>query len=341
MARRRPCSGCRPCISSRRRAGRRSTSRPGSTKAASVGTVVGRELQGVRSRAGVHDEDGRLVVSVRVRCPVAYERDAGAVGRPRRSLLGEAARREGLDVPGGDVQKPKMPAARSQVTVAVLLELVAVDDDRRRGLAFPALLQLRLRVGIGILDFEDHLPAVGRPGHTRHAALDVRDALRVPSRAIEEPHLGALLLLLLVAAGGEKGQIRAGGVPAGFARTRGPPRQADLPEPVPAHHPEIPPLPILLLVELGGRVRHPLPFRRDLNVRHGAEPGEVFQAERARRGFRGLRGGEDRRGRPRGSSGRAGRRGDDRKPSAALRGTVGARESSRRRGYTRGRQENR
>ena len=214
-----------------------------------------------------------------------------------------------------------MAAARSEVAVGVFLELVAVDDDRRLGLALPAFLQLRLRVGIGILDLEDHLLAVGRPGHSRDAARDARNPLGFPARTIQEPHLGSLLDFLLVAAGREERQMRARRTPARLARARRAPRETRSPGAVPAHHPEIPSLAVLLRVEFRDGVGHPIALRRDLDVGHGVEPGKVLRGERSACGLHRARKREQ---------------GDTRAPEYE----PGERKSSegvqRRRGYTRG-----
>jgi hypothetical protein len=91
---------------------------------------------------------------------------------------------------------------------------VAVENDRRGGLAFPALELLGLGGRVLVARDEDEPRPVGRPGVGADAALVVGELPSLAAPPVEEPDLAAALLLLLGAAGGDEGQVAAVRAPA-------------------------------------------------------------------------------------------------------------------------------
>src|SRR6516164_9751004 len=94
-----------------------------------------------------------------------------------------------------------------EITLSILLEMVAVDHNRRRGFAFPSVFFLRLLVRIGIPYNEHETLCIGRPGKIGHAAFDVGQDLSFATRAIEQPHLSALFLFRLISARREECEV--------------------------------------------------------------------------------------------------------------------------------------
>ena len=106
-----------------------------------------------------------------------------------------------FDLAGGQVEQAQVAVTIRQVAFDVLLELEAVDDQRRHG-----LLVLGVRFGgarVEILHDEREAFAVRRPGEILHAALDFRGALGLAAAKQQEPDL---VVLVLVATAGEKGR---------------------------------------------------------------------------------------------------------------------------------------
>src|SRR5437867_440206 len=129
---------------------------------------------------------------------------------------------------------------RAEIALAILLEVITVDYDRWRCLAFPAVLFLRFVVGVGIPGNEDQAFAIRRPVEFRNATLHIRQFLGFSTGAIEEPHLGTLLLLGFITARCQECEVFVVGTPARrtFAAVGGG-GQADLLGSIPADHPDI------------------------------------------------------------------------------------------------------
>src|SRR5688572_6373203 len=109
---------------------------------------------------------------------LAQERDLLAVWRPRRALIADVAFRDYLRFLGGDGEDADVVVEVLQIAFAILLEVIAIDHDRRRGLPLPALEFLGFVGRILVLGNERDARAVGRPLDVGHAALEVADALR-------------------------------------------------------------------------------------------------------------------------------------------------------------------
>src|SRR4051812_33583492 len=100
-----------------------------------------------------------------------------------------------------------MGAQRAEVAVGILFEVIAVDDDRRRGLALPVFLLLRVGARVEVIDDQHETLPVGRPRITGYAALDAGELHGLAAAPVEQPHLRAQLLLILIAALGDGCQI--------------------------------------------------------------------------------------------------------------------------------------
>src|ERR1041384_4398143 len=101
-----------------------------------------------------------------------------------------------------------MLALGTQVAGLVFLEVVAIDDDRRRGLFFLAFLLL---LRIFVRDDQCELLAVRRPRVVDDFAVESRERTRFAAGAIEQPDL---FRLFVVAARGEESKVLADRAPA-------------------------------------------------------------------------------------------------------------------------------
>src|SRR4029453_4271265 len=104
--------------------------------------------------------------------------------------------------------------------------------------------------------------------------------------AVQQPHLRALLLFVLVAARGEEGQVLAVRAPAGLRLVVLAGSELPLLLAVPAHHPEVAIGLVLLGVRRPHGVGHPLAVGRALGVGDGPDLREVVEGERAGLGRR-------------------------------------------------------
>src|SRR5206468_9564254 len=78
-------------------------------------------------------------------------------------------------------------------------------------------------LGIGVAHDQDQPLAVGAPGVVVDPAFDLGHLLRLPARAVEEPELGRLVVVL-APPGGEEREVAAVRAPAGLllaVRARG------------------------------------------------------------------------------------------------------------------------
>jgi hypothetical protein len=124
-----------------------------------------------------------------------------------RAPSGENAGSPSLNAPGvrrslffvGEIEKVKMLTFCGEVALFVLLELKAVDDDRRLRLV---LLDLRL----GVFDDQREMLAVGRPVEVVDASLELGHALRFAALQVHDPEL---IELVVVAAAGEERELPA------------------------------------------------------------------------------------------------------------------------------------
>ncbi len=145
---------------------------------------------------------------------LAQERDRLAVRRPRRAVVVGVALGDDLRGLGGEIEHADVAVEVLQIAFAIFLEVVAIDDDRRRGLALPAFHLLRLVRRILIVGRERDPRAVGRPLDVGHAALEVADLLRFTAGAIQQPDLPALFLFLVGAARRDEREVLVVGAPA-------------------------------------------------------------------------------------------------------------------------------
>src|SRR5215831_8792458 len=91
-----------------------------------------------------------------------------------------------------------MRVQRLEITFTILLEMVAIDDNRRRRFALPPVFLLRLIVWIGIPDDEHQTFCIRRPRKIGYTTFDVGQRLCLAACPIEQPHLSALFLLRFV-----------------------------------------------------------------------------------------------------------------------------------------------
>ena len=197
-------------------------------------------------------------MAVRVRALArADEGDLRPVRRPGGRRIFELARGDLFELLRGDVEHVDVGVEALQIAFAVLLEVIAVEHDGRRGLPLPALHLLGLVGRILVALREDEFLAVRRPRVVAHAAVDLGQLLRLAAQAIQEPDLRALLLLVLGAPAGEEREVAAVRAPAGRTLALGPRRQAHRLRAVPAHHPQIAVALVLLDVDRRRRRRPP------------------------------------------------------------------------------------
>src|SRR5688572_1565745 len=122
----------------------------------------------------------------------------------------------------------------AEIAGLVLLEVIAVDDDRRRRLVLLALLFL-VRIFVG--DDQRQPLAVGRPGVVDHVAVESGERARFAAGAIEQPDL---FRLFIVAARREKREILAVGTPPRRVLALFGASELQGALAVPAHHPHVP-----------------------------------------------------------------------------------------------------
>src|SRR5678816_2073646 len=101
-----------------------------------------------------------------------------------------------------------MLALLAEVAGLVFLEIVAIDDDRRRRLVFLTFLLL-VRILVG--DDQRELLAVGRPGVLDDLTVESRQRTRFAAGAIQQPDL---IGLVVIAARGEERNVFAVRAPA-------------------------------------------------------------------------------------------------------------------------------
>ena len=189
------------------------------------------------------------------------------------------ARRQQAGRPRRHVDAVEVLPAVREVADAVLLEVVAVDHDRRR------LLRLRraLRpLGIG----GDHRQplAVRRPGVVRDPARERRQRLGLAAAGGHHPDLGDRVVATAVRQECQPGPIRAPPRhPLVVLRRR---RQGAPAAAVPVHAPQVGLRPVLLEVRAGDRVGDLPPVRGQCGLRHRSQPVEVGHVEQVRREVR-------------------------------------------------------
>ena len=95
--------------------------------------AIGRQRLLGRLFLRVDDEELRGRLAIRILVSVAHEGDARAVGRPGRRRFVGLPLRQPIELLRRDVEQVDVAVAvREQVALAVLLVLVAIDDDRLR-----------------------------------------------------------------------------------------------------------------------------------------------------------------------------------------------------------------
>src|SRR5215471_2602900 len=95
----------------------------------------------------------------------------------------------------------------AEIAFTILFEMVTVDHNRWRCLAFPAVLLIGFIIRVGIFDDEDEPLTVGRPFKLGYAAFDACELLRLSAGAVEQPYLRAQLFLRFVSAARQKCQV--------------------------------------------------------------------------------------------------------------------------------------
>ena len=173
-----------------------------------------------------------------------------------------------------------------QVSLAVLLELIPIDNDGARGTRTRRVGGGRpIGVGIGIPNRQDQSLAVGGPFMAAYAPLDVGQFLRLTALTIEQENLRAALRR-------DTARRRVGDVLPVGAESRRPLAlmrvgEAECLRAVPARDMEIRLAAVANRVQLRHRVEDPFSVGGDLQVAHGADAIHVRQVQRplaARRG---------------------------------------------------------
>ena len=246
-----------------------------------VGGGRGGQLPDLGARLGLDDEDVAVGVAVGIRAAIAGEGDPRPVRRPGGGTVVARARGQGFGLARGHVEEPEVRPEPLEVALAVLLEMIAVDDDGRRRLPLPALHLFGLVGRVLFAHDENEPPAVRRPGVAADPALDLGQPPGLAAPPVEQPDLGPELLLLLGAARGQESQIAAVRAPAGRRFAVGARGQTDLLAAVPADHPEIGIALVLLQVGRADRVGDPFPVGRPLRRAHALDLEQVVEGDRA------------------------------------------------------------
>ncbi len=252
---------------------------------------------------------------------LADEGQPGAVGRPRRALVVDLAGGDGGDRPRGQIEDGEVRVEALEVAGPVFLEAVAVEHDRRRRLALPAVHLLRFVGRVDVADDCRQAGAVGRPLDVGQPALHVADLLCLAALPRQQPELRALLLVVVAAARRQERQVLAVRAPARRRLVVGRRGELLLRRAVPARHPQVGVARVLLGVDRRHGVGHPHAVGRALRITERHEPRVVVERQAARRG-RGLRRGRGRAGGHHESEDEAGERHARTIPALPGRGTA-------------------
>ena len=242
-----------------------------------VGPFPGRELAGRRARARIDQVDVPVLVPVGVAAALARECDRGALRRPGRQAVVKVAPRQLVGLLARQVEQVEMVVEVDQVALHVLLELIAVNHDRRRRLLLRGRGGHRFGLRIGC---DERQPlAVGRPDEVGDAARQPRELPRLATRPGHRPDLG----LRAVAACRQEREQVAVRAPARLPLAL--PRVGEL-DPlgaVPPDHPEVARHAVVLDVGGADDIGNPRAVRGNLRVAHFADGGEIVEGEPPRR----------------------------------------------------------
>ena len=179
-----------------------------------------------------------------------------------------------------------MHATRVEIALDVLLELVAIEDDR-----------MRRAVGIrrGVVEREHDALPIGRPRIIVHAILDRRELPRFAAVRGKEPEL---IRLLLIAARGQKGDRARVADELRGVLILGAPRHSSGRGAIPSCEPDVPVRAIVRSVHRRDGVGDPLAIAGHARIAHIREALHVRDGERAGGSLRtSARRGEETRGR--------------------------------------------
>src|SRR5687767_10564455 len=153
-----------------------------------------------------------------------------------------------------------MLALRAEIAGLVFLEVIAIDDDRRRRLVLLAFF-LPARIFVG--DDECQAPAIGRPHVLDDIAVETRERTGFAARAVEQPDL---LRIFFAAASREEREIFAVRAPARSVLALFGARELQRALAVPARHPDVRAALVFDEVRGAHRVSDPLAVRRNLRI---------------------------------------------------------------------------
>ena len=253
-----------------------------------------RLLRGPRLRLDDEELTRRLAIGIGI--AVAHERDARSVRRPRRPRFIDLAIREAIEFLRRDVEQiNKRVAVRQQIALAILLVLVAIDDDRLRDAVSTAPVAARPRCGvsgrrgaavgrrvgrlrIGIADDEDETLRVGRPLVALQTALHLGQLKRFAAASIEQPHLIAARL-----AGPGRGEREIAAVGTVLRRGLAVLARRDLPLvlSVDVHGPDVRAALVFLHVRRRNDEGDGLPVRRALRIADVFHLREIVERQRS------------------------------------------------------------
>ena len=243
-----------------------------------VSTRIGGDLPRLGARLRFHHVDVVVVGTIGLGPAPAHEGDRAAVGRPRRGDLVVVAWGDELGFPGGDIEKVEVFPAGRDVAGLVLLEAIAVNDDRLRGLR--GRIAGHPLIGVGVFGDQRESDAVGRPGVVGDAAGEIGDALRLTAVPVEEPEL---IGLARIVAAGEKGDVAAIGAPARGVFAGRAPGELDGASTVPARHPDVGVVAVVHRVHGGDGVGDPAAVGGELRIAHIAQRREITDVDGALR----------------------------------------------------------
>ena len=144
---------------------------------------------------------------------VAHVGDSGSVGRPNgvafvvNAVVGELVELPGIYV----VEIEESPICAAEISLDILFEVIAVDDDGLR-LLFLLVFLVVLRVFVGVVigaDGQEKLLAVGRPRVRAKVPFDLRELSRFSAATVEHPHLCTLGFARPLGLEGQEFSVRA------------------------------------------------------------------------------------------------------------------------------------
>ena len=234
------------------------------------------ELPFLRAGLRADHPDVPVLGAIRIVSALGDERDFFSVRRPRRPNVIVFAGSERLGLARREIEQLQMRITLGQVTVDVLLEIKAIDHQRRNCLLF-LLLFLRL-TRIGIVDDERDPFRIRRPGEIVHAAFRVGQFFRFAAANRQHPEL--IVLVVVLATGKEPDPFSIGTPARMFLALVAEGERAVL-RAVPLREPEIRRALVLLHVCDLDDVGDQVAVRRNVWFIHLAQLREIFRLQNA------------------------------------------------------------